>query len=44
MKPQNAMDRMRTMPVPQLMLAMGIPMILSMAFQALYNIVDSAFG
>lgn len=27
MKPQNAMDRMRTMPVPQLMLAMGIPMI-----------------
>lgn len=38
------MDRMRTMPVPQLMLAMGIPMILSMAFQALYNIVDSAFG
>lgn len=43
MKPQNAMDRMRTMPVPQLMLAMGIPMILSMAFQALYNIVDSAF-
>ena len=43
MKPENAMDRMRTMPVPQLMLAMGIPMILSMAFQALYNIVDSAF-
>ncbi|MGL6294346.1 MATE family efflux transporter [Eubacterium aggregans] len=43
MKPQNAMDRMHTMPVPQLMLAIGITMILSMAFQALYNIVDSAF-
>ena len=30
-------------PVRKLMLSMGIPMILSMALQALYNIVDSAF-
>lgn len=31
------------MPVKKLMLAMGVPMILSMVLQALYNIVDSAF-
>ena len=31
------------MPVNQLMVQMGIPMILSMALQAVYNIVDSAF-
>lgn len=31
------------MPVNKLMLTMGIPMILSMMLQALYNIVDSAF-
>ena len=31
------------MPVNKLMLQMGIPMILSMALQAVYNIVDSAF-
>ena len=30
-------------PVKSLMLKMGIPMILSMALQAVYNIVDSAF-
>ena len=36
-------DRMGTQPVPRLMLSMGIPMILSMMLQALYNIVDSAF-
>ena len=31
------------MPVYKLMIQMGIPMILSMALQAVYNIVDSAF-
>lgn len=34
---------MGTMPVNKLMLSMGIPMILSMMLQAVYNIVDSAF-
>ena len=36
-------NRMREMPVNSLMVQMGIPMILSMALQAVYNIVDSAF-
>ena len=36
-------NKMREMPVYKLMLQMGIPMILSMALQAVYNIVDSAF-
>ena len=34
---------MASMPVNKLMLVMGIPMILSMMLQAVYNIVDSAF-
>ncbi len=34
---------MGAVPVPKLMLKMGIPMILSMILQAVYNIVDSAF-
>lgn len=34
---------MAEMPVKRLMLAMGIPMIISMVLQAVYNIVDSAF-
>ena len=36
-------NKMKDMPVNKLMVQMGIPMILSMAFQAVYNIVDSAF-
>ena len=36
-------NKMKNMPVNKLMLQMGIPMILSMALQAVYNIVDSAF-
>ena len=36
-------NKMREMPVGKLMVQMGIPMILSMALQAVYNIVDSAF-
>ncbi len=36
-------EKMATVPVKKQMLSMGIPMILSMVLQALYNIVDSAF-
>ena len=36
-------NKMATAPVGRLMLGMGIPMILSMMLQAVYNIVDSAF-
>lgn len=36
-------EKMAVMPVKKLMLSMGIPMIISMVLQALYNIVDSAF-
>lgn len=36
-------NRMAVMPVKRLMLSMGIPMIISMVLQAVYNIVDSAF-
>lgn len=36
-------SKMGLVPVPKLMMAMGIPMILSMILQAVYNIVDSAF-
>lgn len=37
------MDKMGVMPIKKLMLSMGIPMIMSMVLQAVYNIVDSAF-
>lgn len=43
MEQTNKQDKMRTMPISKLMLSMGIPMILSMMLQAVYNIVDSAF-
>ncbi len=36
-------NRMAVMPVRKLMLSMGIPIIVSMVLQAVYNIVDSAF-
>jgi putative MATE family efflux protein len=36
-------NKMKDMPVSRLLLQMGIPVILSMALQAVYNIVDSAF-
>ena len=42
MKSQNQ-NKMAVMPVPKLLLNMGMPMILSMVLQAVYNIVDSAF-
>lgn len=31
------------MPVPQLLLNMGLPMMLSMLGQALYNVVDTFY-
>ena len=36
-------NKMKNEPVNKLILQMGVPMILSMALQAVYNIVDSAF-
>ncbi len=36
-------NKMAVMPVGKLMLSMGVPMIISMVLQAVYNIVDSAF-
>ena len=43
MEQKESMNRMGTMPLKKLMLSMGIPMVLSMMLQAVYNIVDSAF-
>lgn len=43
MQEKQSMNKMGTMPINKLLLSMGIPMILSMMLQALYNIVDSAF-
>lgn len=43
MEQEETKNRMGTMPVNKLMLSMGIPMVLSMMLQAVYNIVDSAF-
>lgn len=40
---QAEKNRMASAPVNRLMLSMGIPMIISMTLQAVYNIVDSAF-
>lgn len=39
----NKNEKMAVLPVKRLMLSMGIPMIVSMVLQAVYNIVDSAF-
>lgn len=43
MKENVTMNKMGTVPVNKLMLSMGIPVILSMMLQAVYNIVDSGF-
>lgn len=42
---QNNMpeNKMGTMPVPKLLFSMSVPMVASMLFQAMYNIVDSIF-
>lgn len=36
-------NKMAVMPISRLMINMGVPMIISMMLQAVYNIVDSAF-
>ena len=36
-------NKMATMPVNKLMMNMGVPMIISMMLQAVYNIVDSVY-
>lgn len=43
MAKENKMNKLGTAPINKLMITMGIPMILSMVLQAVYNIVDSAF-
>lgn len=43
MSEEKTMNKMGTMAVNKLMLGMGIPIIISMVLQAVYNIVDSAF-
>lgn len=40
---QSVQNPMGTAPVGKLMRSMGLPIILSMMIQALYNIVDSVF-
>lgn len=39
----NKNEKMASLSVKKLMLSMGVPMIISMVLQAVYNIVDSAF-
>ena len=43
MSEELSMNKLGTMKISKLMLSMGIPMILCMMLQAVYNIVDSAF-
>ena len=43
MSEEKTINKMETMAVNKLMLGMGIPIIISMVLQAVYNIVDSAF-
>lgn len=38
---QNQQNKMAVVPVGKLMWGMGLPMIVSMILQALYNVVDS---
>lgn len=40
---EEKQNKMGTAPVPKLLLSMGIPMMLSMVGQALYNMVDTFF-
>ncbi|MGN0698967.1 MAG: hypothetical protein ACI4JV_09490 [Ruminiclostridium sp.] len=40
---QEKVNRLGTEPVRKLLLKTGLPVILSMVLQAVYNIVDSAF-
>lgn len=41
---QEKVNRLGTEPVRKLLLKTGLPVILSMVLQAVYNIVDSAFA
>ncbi|MGN0181289.1 MAG: MATE family efflux transporter [Candidatus Ornithomonoglobus sp.] len=43
MKKEESSNILGTMPINKLMITLGVPMIISMMLQALYNIVDSAF-
>jgi putative MATE family efflux protein len=43
MNQTNSVNKMAVAPIKKLMLSMGIPMVISMILQAVYNIVDSAF-
>lgn len=43
MEEKVTQNKMGIMPIPKVMLSMGIPMVLSMMLQACYNIVDSMF-
>lgn len=36
-------NRMQTERIPKLLIVMGLPVVISMVLQAVYNIVDSAF-
>lgn len=40
---QKSVGKMGTAPIRKLMISMGLPVVISMMLQALYNIVDSAF-
>lgn len=40
---EQEMNKMGTKPINRLLLTIGLPVVLSMMLQALYNIVDSAF-
>lgn len=40
---ETGQNKMGTTPVPRLLLSMGVPMMLSMVGQALYNMVDTFF-
>ena len=43
MEEKVTMNKMGIVPIPKILLTMGIPMIFSMVLQACYNIVDSIF-
>lgn len=43
MEKKDSINKMGTAPINRLMLSMGVPMMISMVLQAVYNIVDSAF-
>lgn len=42
-KTEKNQNKMGTVPIKKILIFMGVPMIISMALQALYNIIDTAF-